>query len=116
MLGIMGCDNPTATNNKSANPSSDKKQFFSVTPDSIGSLLELAVDTLRARQQIHPFVKTFIKERGLPVWEAYSAYQWEGLMYNNIPTWSNKPTTKKKSIKNTILNYIANNRNEGCQK
>jgi len=46
----------------------------------------------------------------------YMDVAWEGLMYSNIPTWSNKSNTEKNNIKNVILRYISNNKNEECQK
>jgi len=48
-------------------------------------------------------------------YDFYMDLAWEGLVYDDIPTWSNKSDKEKKRIKNVILDYIDNNKYQGCQ-
>lgn len=50
------------------------EQFFSFNPDSVGPLLTTAIDTLRERQALRPFVKAFITKHGMPRWNIHSAF------------------------------------------
>lgn len=75
VVGLTSCDTATTGVDKPIPPNrTSVEQFFSFNIDSTGSLLELAIDTLRNRQTVYPFVKEFVKKHGVPVWRAQSIF------------------------------------------
>lgn len=75
VVGLTSCDTATTGVDKPIPPNrTSVEQFFSFNIDSTGSLLELAIDTLRNRQTVYPFVKEFVKKHGVPVWRAQSTF------------------------------------------
>lgn len=88
-VGILfiasSCDSPPSGSGAEQKLLSETDQFFSFNPDSVGPVLTMAIDTLQARNEVTPFVKDFIAERGLPVWEAYTVFYQEGHPVLQVP-------------------------------
>lgn len=82
---LSRCDSPSSVEKEPVDELSPQAKFFKYSPDSVNSKLVIAIDTLRERNKVNPFISGFIDERGLPVWNKASGFYSDGLPVFKVP-------------------------------